>query len=247
MGMDEKKMVYWLHDVCELREQVRVIGVGRRGPRDCLRTRAARECHAEPHAHALTAAMGPCDCTGGQEGDRGARREGHEDGGDLRPLHLDPTGHDPWSRWCQTVNIKAQIFREQSVSCHQCCTAIAIALCERDLKFETRCHAHPSARAVTLSGCVRHQAERASANVLQRVGRPSKSMYKCGIIQGLYAFWCIQYPMARNPIVFKSSRKKCVAHHDKVLKPIAGFAQNQSPIPTNNASPHSSTSNGMRQ
>ena len=85
MGMDEKKMVDWLHDVCELREQVRVFGVGRRGPRDCLRTRAARECHAETHAHALTAVMGPCDCTGGQEGDRGVGREGHEDGGDLRP------------------------------------------------------------------------------------------------------------------------------------------------------------------
>ena len=48
-------------------------------------------------------------------------------------------------------------------------------------------------------------------------------------------------------MVLKSSRKKCVAHHGKLVKPIAGFALNQSPIPTSNASPHRSTSNGMRQ
>ena len=154
--MDEKKMVYWLHDVCQLREQVRVFGVGRRGPRDCLRTRAARECHAETRAHALTAAMGPCDCTGGQEGDRGVGREGHKNGGDLRPAP--PPRPDlrrvPGVGGIQTVYIKAQISREQSVPCHQGCTAIAIVRCARDLKFETRCHAHPSARAVTLSGCV---------------------------------------------------------------------------------------------
>ena len=31
MGADEDKMVDWLDVVCELREQVRVFGVGRRG------------------------------------------------------------------------------------------------------------------------------------------------------------------------------------------------------------------------
>ena len=60
--MDEKKMVDWLHDVCELREQVRVFGVGRRGPRDCLRARAARVCHAETLAHSLTTVGQFTDC-----------------------------------------------------------------------------------------------------------------------------------------------------------------------------------------